>query len=106
MLGEMLFGSILMSSNGPILKFHTWIGQKRSTFPIKLVSKESLSILISLFYPQFKRHGSDTKMLGEMLFGSIPMSSNGPIIKVHTFKMPPKLMLSKMFLLKPPKEQQ
>lgn len=53
---------------------------------------------------QFTRPGSDHKMLGEMLFGSIPMSSNGPIIKVHTFKMPPKLMLSRVFLLKPPKE--
>ncbi|XP_041485512.1 folliculin-interacting protein 2-like [Lytechinus variegatus] len=44
-------------------------------------------------------------MLGEMLFGSIPMSSNGPIIKVHTFKMPPKVMLSRVFQLKPPNEQ-
>eukprot|EP00057_Strongylocentrotus_purpuratus_P019497 XP_011673971.1 PREDICTED: folliculin-interacting protein 2 [Strongylocentrotus purpuratus] len=54
---------------------------------------------------KYTRPGSDVKMLGEMLFGSIPMSSNGPIIKVHTFKTPPKVMLSRVFQLKPPDEQ-
>ncbi|XP_071508480.1 folliculin-interacting protein 2-like [Diadema antillarum] len=54
---------------------------------------------------KFSRPGSDVTMLGEMLFGSIPMSSSGPIIKVHTFKMPSKLMLSRVFPLKPPRGQ-
>ncbi|XP_072050531.1 folliculin-interacting protein 2-like isoform X2 [Amphiura filiformis] len=52
----------------------------------------------------FLRPNSDVKLLGEMMFGSVAMIYRGPLLKVHTIKVPPQLLLSQVFVLKPPKD--
>ncbi|XP_074647410.1 folliculin-interacting protein 1-like isoform X2 [Tubulanus polymorphus] len=47
---------------------------------------------------QFQRPGSDVKMLGEMMFGCIPMSYRGTSLKVHYIRYPPQLVFTKVFV--------
>ncbi|XP_064621785.1 folliculin-interacting protein 1-like isoform X2 [Lineus longissimus] len=46
---------------------------------------------------QYSRVGSDTKMLGEMIFGSACLSYRGSSLKVHQFRCPPQLMFTHVF---------
>ncbi|XP_071952018.1 folliculin-interacting protein 1-like [Antedon mediterranea] len=55
---------------------------------------------------QFQRPGSDVKLLGEMMFGSVAISYRGSTLKVHTLRYPPQLMLTRIFILKSVKDSQ
>ncbi|KAB1281958.1 Folliculin-interacting protein 2, partial [Camelus dromedarius] len=46
---------------------------------------------------QYTRPASDVSMLGEMMFGSVAMSYQGPTLKIHYIRSPPQLMISKVF---------
>ncbi|XP_063784285.1 folliculin-interacting protein 1 isoform X2 [Pseudophryne corroboree] len=46
---------------------------------------------------QSSRCSSDANMLGEMMFGSVAMSYKGSTLKIHQIRLPPQLMLSKVF---------
>ncbi|KAI8521085.1 Folliculin-interacting protein 1 [Branchiostoma belcheri] len=52
----------------------------------------------------YLRPGSDVKLLGEMMFGSIALSYQGSTLKIHNIRVPPQLMLTKVFTVKPVKE--
>ncbi|XP_019639551.1 PREDICTED: folliculin-interacting protein 2-like [Branchiostoma belcheri] len=56
------------------------------------------------FKYQYLRPGSDVKLLGEMMFGSIALSYQGSTLKIHNIRVPPQLMLTKVFTVKPVKE--
>ncbi|XP_013386632.1 folliculin-interacting protein 1 isoform X2 [Lingula anatina] len=47
---------------------------------------------------QFEKRGSDAKLLGEMMYGSVPMTSKGTAFKVHCIRLPPQLMVTKVFI--------
>ncbi|XP_033103120.1 folliculin-interacting protein 1-like isoform X2 [Anneissia japonica] len=55
---------------------------------------------------QFVKPGSDAKMLGEMMFGSVAINYRGSTLKVHTLRYLPQLMLTRIFILKPVKDSQ
>ncbi|KAJ9574157.1 hypothetical protein L9F63_008413, partial [Diploptera punctata] len=46
---------------------------------------------------QYMRPSSDVTMLGEMIFGSVAMSFQGSVSKVHTMNSPSSLMCTKVF---------
>ncbi|XP_048590389.1 folliculin-interacting protein 1 [Nematostella vectensis] len=48
-----------------------------------------------------RKPSHDSKMLGEMLFGSVAMAYKGSTVKVHLIRSPRQLLLSKVFALKP-----
>nr|XP_002740758.1 PREDICTED: folliculin-interacting protein 2-like [Saccoglossus kowalevskii] len=68
-------------------------------------SPENLSNKVTPQYQQTKRSG-DVKMLEEMVYGSLPMSSRGTTVKVHIIRQPLQLMLSKVFLMGATKDNQ
>eukprot|EP00126_Sphaerothecum_destruens_P006818 Sdes_comp19543_c0_seq1m11159 len=44
---------------------------------------------------------SDNDMLGEMMFGAIPLAHKNTSTKVHVFRKPPQIVISKLFAIRP-----
>lgn len=45
------------------------------------------------------RQLSDSKMLGEMMFGSVAMAYRGTTLKVHSIRTPPQIMVTEVFIV-------
>ncbi|PFX15192.1 Folliculin-interacting protein 1 [Stylophora pistillata] len=50
---------------------------------------------------QYARQSHDSKMLGEMIFGSVAMTYKGQTVKVHEIRTPHQLLLTNVFAVQP-----
>ncbi|XP_075065938.1 folliculin-interacting protein 1 isoform X2 [Mixophyes fleayi] len=88
-------------SDAPVRVFGTWCQLRPGGDSSTSLDSSANSLASDTKEPcpkyQSSRCSSDANMLGEMMFGSVAMSYKGSTLKIHQIRVPPQLMLSKVF---------